>query len=63
VSELQESRLEQIAQRLTGDGVVDNEADARLAALRILLADDVRRSWDVALASREGERGRRRLHE
>jgi hypothetical protein len=32
------NRITQIAAHLLGDGIVDNEADANLAALRILLA-------------------------
>ena len=40
MSEPQESRLETIAQHLLREGFMDNEADARLAAIRILLAED-----------------------
>ena len=40
MSEAQDNRLETIAQRLITEGYVDNEADARLAAIRILLADE-----------------------
>lgn len=40
MSETQDNRVETIAQRLMSDGYVDNEADARLAAIRILLADE-----------------------
>ena len=36
------SRIEELAEHMLREGHVDNEADARLAAMHILLASDAR---------------------
>ena len=50
------SRIDELAEHLLREGHVDNEADARLAAIHLILAADAHRDDE---ASREGDPAQR----